>query len=567
MLVIVAFFLVADLFFHSGRPITFDGQIHITTMAQFASALKDGEFPVRWANNFANYGLPLGLFAHQTTNYLGAVFILLTHQVVFSYNLVLLLGAILSSLFCYFFLRFYFSAEAALAASFLFNFAPYRIVNIYIRGALPEFWASVFVWLVMIGLYKLFHDHKWHGWILFSLGLTLLLLTHPMMFLITSVIFGPYALFLQLPYFQTWWDKKSRKALQILIKNFLLLVGAVITAFLMASYYILPLTLEIKYFYHGLDQRHFASSNYLSLANYLGLEKWSYFSKTEVGPRGLVFHIGTIEITVILIGSLVALSYILLRRHKLKKPPAHLSLLYFGLLLLALSSFFTLPQSDFFYQHFLPLNNIQFPWRFLSAVLCIPPLIAAWLLERLPHRSFFVFIFMLLIAAVRFPQLYGKNFFSYAEDQYFSTPYNLHSNNLNTIWSGVTEEYPRKQEQFAIIEGSGKITQAQIKNSWRKYELENPQTVRMVDYTFYFPGWMVLIDGHPTTIQFQDPNYRGIITYQVPAGKHQVTVEYQNTKIRTLAQVISGIGIVIWLTLSFGFSSFLLPLRKWFVLS
>ena len=49
VILIVSFFLVADLFFHPGRSITFDGHIHITTIAQFHNALKDGEFPVRWS--------------------------------------------------------------------------------------------------------------------------------------------------------------------------------------------------------------------------------------------------------------------------------------------------------------------------------------------------------------------------------------------------------------------------------------------------------------------------------------------------------------------------------------
>jgi hypothetical protein len=344
LLAIVSFFLIADLFINTGRPIAFDSQIHITTMTQFASALRDGEFPVRWANGFANYGLPLALFAHQTTNYLGAILILLTNQVILSYNVVLLAGAVLSTVLCYRFLRFYFSEEAALAGSFLFNFAPYRISNIYIRGALPEFWASVFVFVVMIGFYILLHQKKWQGWIISTLGLTLLVLTHPMMFLITSVVFLPYAALLLLPTLNTWLLKKDRKQTFILCKNILLLGSSIVIAFLMSAYYLLPLTLEIKYFYHGLDQRHFASGNFLGLRSYVLPEHWSFFSATEIGPRGLFFTLGSIEIVFVAAGIVAALAICFFWMRKQKKTFAHIPFLYYSLVVLLLSIFFTLPQ-------------------------------------------------------------------------------------------------------------------------------------------------------------------------------------------------------------------------------
>lgn len=505
-------------------------------MAQFALALRNGDIPVGWTNNFANYGLPLGLFAHQTTNYLGAVLILLTNQVILSYNLVLLVGAISSTLLCYLFLRSYFSADAALAGSVLFNFAPYRISNIYIRGALPEFWSSVFVWIILLGLFSIFVKKNWKGWVIFVVGACLLLLTHPMMFLISSTVCIPYALFLQLP---MW---RQKKQWHVLLKNAFLFCSGILIALLLAAYYLVPLTMEIKYFYHGLDQRHFAAGNYLSWTNYVQPENWSYFSATEIGPRGLVFSIGFIEILC------VTIALVLLIFGK-KKTCVQLNFISFALVSLALSIFLTLPQSDFLYQHFLPLNNIQFPWRFLSAVLFLPPMIAAWMITHIKYQQIAVIIFIFVIAVARFPQLYGKNYFTYDEKHFFFTPYNLHSNNLNTIWSGITTEYPIKNNQMFIAEGSGNITQSEVKNSWRKYEIEAKTPIRMVDNTFYFPGWVVLIDGQLTPIEFQDPIYRGMITYKVPTGQHQIFVQYQDTKIRKIAKAISACSVIIFLAI------------------
>jgi len=53
---------------------------------------------------------------------------------------------------------------------------------------------------------------------------------------------------------------------------------------------------------------------------------------------------------------------------------------------------------------------------------------------------------------------------------------------------------------------------------------------RMIDYTFYFPGWKVFVDNKEVPIEFQDPKYRGVITYGVPSGKHTILLKFTNTK-------------------------------------
>ncbi|MBU1140365.1 MAG: hypothetical protein KKA76_15420, partial [Proteobacteria bacterium] len=68
-----------------------------------------------------------------------------------------------------------------------------------------------------------------------------------------------------------------------------------------------------------------------------------------------------------------------------------------------------------------------------------------------------------------------------------------------------------------------------------------------VDNTFYFPGWSVYIDGKQTDIQYQDPDYRGIITFNVPMSQHNIEVKFGKTKVRKFADYIS-IG---FLTISF----------------
>ena len=67
-------------------------------------------------------------------------------------------------------------------------------------------------------------------------------------------------------------------------------------------------------------------------------------------------------------------------------------------------------------------------------------------------------------------------------------------------------------------------------------------SVRMLDNTLYFPGWTVYVDGikkNVTDILFQDPNYRGLINFFLTKGSHTINIRFENTKVRTIAELLS----------------------------
>src|SRR3990167_2038278 len=193
---IISVIFIFDLFLHRGQPTTFDAPTHISNIAQIYDAMRDGEFPARWGDGFARYGMPIPIFAQQVTSYLGAFINFITRDVVLSYNLVVLIGLFLSTVLMYVFLRLHVGKMPALAGAILFHFAPYRIMNVYIRGALPEFFSSIFILGILIGLYVLFNLQNKAGYVILTLSVSLLLLTHPFMFVVGSFLFVPYGLYL-----------------------------------------------------------------------------------------------------------------------------------------------------------------------------------------------------------------------------------------------------------------------------------------------------------------------------------------------------------------------------------
>lgn len=521
-IIIIAGMLVLDLFINTGQPATFDGTTHITTLAQFHLGLQDGELRVMWGDGFANYGMPIPLISQQTTPFLGAALTFITQNVVSSFNLVFFLGALLSTLFYYLFLRIYFKPHIALTGAFLFNFAPYRIINIYIRGAQPEFFAGVFVPLILIAIYLVVKKKNTFGIPILIISTALLILTHPFLFVISLFLFVPYFIFCLLSE-----KRKLKVSLQTIV--------AVVCGVGITGFYTIPLFLEIKYFYYGSGDSRFLPNQFIGLTNYFD-PNWYYYYKDDVFVRGNFIQVGLLEILITIAGfCYLVYSYI----RKQKEP-----LLFFAVATSLLIIFFTLPPSHILYQIIPVIDGIQHPWRMLSAFIFVTPIIACILLQKLRYQYVVVVIFILLIATMRFPQIYGKNYTLYPQQYYYFTTENLHGNILNTVWTSKTSEYPVKKNKAEIITGDGKIVQVDTKNSQRRYEILATTSIRMADYTFYFPGWNVYVDGVQTPIEYQDPNYRGVITYSVPQGEHIVEIKFELTKVRIFGYGVTALSII-----------------------
>jgi hypothetical protein len=516
-----------------------DGLVHITTISQFTTALRAGDFPVMWLNNFANYGMPIPIFAHQLPTYLGAVINLITNNPVLSFNIVCFIGIILSNFFFFKFLRIYTDPYLAFFGTVLFNFAPYRIINLYIRGAIPETFSSLLLPLALIGIYMWLKQKNILGFFLLTLVLFGLIMTHPMMLVTYMFIIGPYLLFMIMNEYSQKLDFRvllSKKSFQTLV---LFGIGAFI-ALGMAGYYVIPLNLEIKYFYYGAEKNHLVQNQFMHLNNFFD-HNWYYFYRDDIFPRGHFIQTGLLEILT-LIGAAL---FVLINRIRRKKITDKISLLEFGVLVGGGIVFMTTQYAEIIYKTISFLGNIQFPWRMMSAFIFIPPSIAALIMKKV-NKPLLAFAILIIIVVIRYPQLYGKNYTLYPESTYLSTVNNLHSNNMNTIWTGETQSYPKRTKQAEIIGGEGKIEKEEVSNSWRKYTINAQSPVQLVDYTFYFPGWHVYVDGIEKEIQFQDPNYRGVITYLVDPGEHEVEVKFEDTKIRLISKVISILFITFF---------------------
>lgn len=553
VLIVLNFLLVSDYLYHGSKSANFDAIAHITTIAQFHRALSDGEFPVGWGDGFANYGLPLGTIAHQIPAYLGGALTFLTHDPLMSFNMLYVVSAIVSAVLMYVFLTRFVSPESSLLGSIFYSLAPYRIMNLYMRGAMPEFFSAVWVPLFLIAIHSIVRASKHYiGWYLMLTVVTAgLILTHPMMLVVYAPIVG------------IWFMLSIRANLLVWIK----VVFAGILAVALSAYYFLPLTIETKYLYYGSMQSQYARNQTTTLDTFINpFWKYNCVYRNDIFGRCQLTKGGVTEtITLLSFTALMASLYVYRKKGVWKKSvllehfnrwftdgkreTLALFVIFGAMTSLTLSTSLFEPV----YERVRFLGNIQYPWRYLSSYLFFPPIALALLFEYVRRFRFSTAVWyglIIFIVLARFPQLYAKNYTQVSIESYYFTPYNLHSLVMNTIWSGDSRDYPVRRDKAEIIEGEGRIVQRDIKNARRIYRINAQSDVRISDNTFYFPGWEVYVDGAPVNIEFQDPYYRGVITFQVPIGDHFVAVVYKDTKVRLLGKIISAGALVLFIVLA-----------------
>jgi len=110
------------------------------------------------------------------------------------------------------------------------------------------------------------------------------------------------------------------------------------------------------------------------------------------------------------------------------------------------------------------------------------------------------------------------------------------------IWSeGPAKSYPKQRVE--IINGKGNITNFSKKTTIQTFSINAQKESRLVSYTQYFPGWKVFVNNKEVPVQFQDQNWRGLITFIVPKGKSFVRIVFGENKLRLFADYVSLITL------------------------
>ncbi|MFL6540193.1 MAG: 6-pyruvoyl-tetrahydropterin synthase-related protein [Chthoniobacterales bacterium] len=123
----------------------------LTRMVEFNAALRAGDYFPTWSRDlYYGHGSPLFQFYAPLVYYFTEVPVLAGFDIVTALKLTLLLTLIASGIAMYYFAAANVSRWAACVAALLYMVAPYRMVDLFVRHALAEH--AAFVWLPLLAL-------------------------------------------------------------------------------------------------------------------------------------------------------------------------------------------------------------------------------------------------------------------------------------------------------------------------------------------------------------------------------------------------------------------------------
>lgn len=544
------FFRVHD-FTHAGR------------IAEMARALGDGHFPVRWTQNFGyGYGMPLFEFYGPLPFYVGAFFFWIGLGAITSIKILYLLSHAITLSGGYVLGKRLFGKSGGLITAAALTLAPYRAVNLFVRGALNETWAIAFLPWIIIGMIQVFHRER-RGWLLLTLSLVGLFLTHNITTLLFLPILGMFCigytthLFIQKhPEF----FRKGRLRELNLLRIVGQIIGSGILAVGMSAFYLFPAFLEknftqventvlsfyFNYRLHFLYIRQFFTPS------------WGY-GGSEWGPLdGISFFLGWGQLLAIMILAFLFINrvwFFLYKRKSLLVSHGTLILVGIFTLLSGGSLYMALLRSQWIWEQLALLEFVQFPWRWLGIALVFLALLAGsatWFIRKKSTRGYVALTLVIVTALGSFGYFKPERYLDNSEEYYYTDPAKIRRE-----LSGILPDYlpksmnpqPTKIPDALIINedtlepGSFEVltNRTQEKLITTSFKQETILEFAIADY----PGWRVEIDTQRWERQIGE---NGNILLPVPPGNHLITLRFLDTPVRLYADLVS---LASWILLIF----------------
>ena len=353
-----------------GITLGHDLSFHLMRIEGIADELRRGTFPVRLSSLWMNgYGYPVSIYYGDLLLYIPALLRIIGFPVVTAYKLYIFFVNVGTTVVSYLCFRKMFGKKLiALLLSLAYTTAGYHVVCLYVRAAVGEYSAMMFLPILGLAFYQIYTEDPldWRMYrknaLLLSLGITGLFCTHILS--VEMIVFLLPLLFVSL------WKRTFRA-------NTLRVYGlALIQTTLLNLYFLIPfldyyrnMEVEINETVDGTVQKIQASGAYLG-------QYFSFF-QTMFG-QGQTYTAISDRLAMtpgpLLMAALV-LAIVLWANRKASRNLKYLTLLSCFVLFLA-SNLFPWNHLAANYDLGQIFSQIQFPWRYLSvAILCLTMLL------------------------------------------------------------------------------------------------------------------------------------------------------------------------------------------------
>ena len=594
--------LLAPGYFYSAH----DGRHTVFYTGMFDEAIRSGALWPRWAmHHIQGYGYPTFLLQAPLSFYVAEAFIIFGMGVTQAVKTAWAVAFLVAAWGMYALVKTWLWEDApaegahpnhsrpvadhvsmaAVAAALLYTYAPYHLLDIYVRAAYPETMMMAWFPWAFLAFDRLIVRGTSSGWqgrlLLAALSYAGLLLTHTFALVAFTPLLAAFVLF------RLWtvWPRdtgdpnlahaQSRRSLAGVT---LLAAGAGIAALLLIAVFLIPLFVEGQVLVQEewtRDTYHY-SRHWVHWGQFLS-PFWGYgYSDDPAGANdGMGFQLG-----VVLALLFVVSAFLLARplRRELTQRGDSRRLMAFLLVASLLILAFMTPAADVLWQRIPLIAVVQFPWRMLALTAFTASALGGLALgqmaladrlalnERFPESALLVVALLVCFASFAYAQPEAMQPVEpWREDGRAVMAFEQEHPDMiaTTRWvqerpatSPLTEQYLQEEfsydalQRLAVIAGDGRVL--------RNYSLGHafggevmmatPGTVQIRLYNF--PGWHVKVNGVPVEHRVSPPY--GLIEADVPAGLVKIDVWMGATPARTAGAAISAAALLALLGLWLG---------------
>ncbi len=522
-----------------------DIYFHVMRIEALADSLKHGVFPNRISSLwFDGYGYPASIYYGDILLYIPALMRIIGFPVVASYKIYVLAINLGTAIFSYLSFRCIFKNKySSLMATLVYMTGTYRLVNVYIRAAVGEYTAMMFLPIIVCGMYKIYTGDMtkkreyFNSAAILAVGMTGLIECHILSTEMVCFMLVVVCLLL----FRKTFKLGTIRAFAIAISETLLLTAYFIVPFL--DYY-KNVVVKINTI---VEDPLMIQWQGCSIAEYFAVFR-DVFSQYSVHENArLAATPGFILIISIIVG------FVVLIYGKKDKSKGDL-IIYLVMSVLSLyvaSDIF--PWDKFAARTSLGrlMSQVQFPWRYVALAVLFSTLVFGWLFEKFEEKDFGAktrFIQLGAVVGLMIVSLAASMYFdgAYIDDIRFRTW--VDGGDIDT-WSVGAGEYKLKnfsEDVSGEVEFSEMQTVNLIERSGTKMELycEGSNVVGTVQVPiFNYKGYVVtdengnkfeIIDGKNSTIKFRIP----------PKYKGNITVEFKSPWYWRAAEIVSLISTI-----------------------
>ncbi len=554
-----------------------DAKHSIFFLVEFDQTFRDGYLWPRWSPDFSfGYGYPLFNLYPPLAFYAAEMFHLLGLSFTASVKLIYSLATIVAGLGMYAFVRRLYGGAAGLLAAVFYMYVPFRMVEIFVRSAYAEFVSLALIPLLFWAFTELIAAPSRPRLAAAGMAYGLLALTHHSTFFTFTPFLMIYMGYLILA--------KARFKLKALRLHTLYAAAAGILGLALAAIYLIPMLTELRYI--KVEQWTSGSYNYLQHFVYFSQffsPAWGYGYAGIGLLDDFSFQLGIMAIT-LLIFTLVlnVMNYY-----------PHRNTAYFFLISTLVAIFMMSPLAKPLWQ-ILPIASlVQFPWRLLALTAFTMSFVTGSLIAALnsqftihnsqsptsnpqpPTPNYQLLTINYQLSTINSP-IYLLSLliilasFAYTQPQYTAIPAWSQTPLAVVNWDrasisdrvgmvSVSDEQPQSSPMEAqylqgeplttarLITGPGTVEMIHHGGSSDELRVTNPEPATVQFYTYDYPGWQVYLDGQAISHRYEPPH--GLITVDVPAGKHTLLLQMGSTPPRSIGFISSTLALLTILAL------------------